>query len=126
MQIWLEGEEVLLHTTAHTLQIWDLRNMRSPMDSVRLDCGVNRYMYRLLFKSDIILLFILDFFLVPRLAVSHDDRGILAVPLDNRHIKLYDLKGSRLAHSSKNSRTVSFSLSLPSPQFYYAIRVHSL
>ena len=82
------------------------------MDSVRLDCGVNRY--RLLFESDIIiLLFILDFFLVPRLAVSHDDRGILAVPLDNRHIKLYDLKGSRLAHSSKNSRTVSLSLPLP-------------
>ena len=57
-------------------------------------------------------------FFLSRLAVSHDDRGILAVPLDNRHIKLYDLKGSRLAHSSKNSRTVSVSLSL---LFSYAI-----
>ncbi len=23
-------------------QIWDLRNMRAPVDSVRLECGVNR------------------------------------------------------------------------------------
>ena len=25
------------------LQIWDLRNMRSPLDSLRVDCGINRY-----------------------------------------------------------------------------------
>ena len=48
--------------------------MRSPVDSIRQDCGVNR------------------------LSVSHDERGLLAVPLDNRHIKLYDLTGSRVAH----------------------------
>ena len=60
-----------------------------------------------------------------RLAVSHDDRGILAVPLDNRHIKLYDLKGSRLAHSSKNSRTVSLSLSLSYFTDHDTIYTHS-
>lgn len=56
--------------------------MRSPMDSLRLDCGVNR------------------------LSVSHDERGILAVPLDNRHIKLYDLTGNRLANLPRRNRQV--------------------
>ena len=40
-----EGEREMFVLTLHNviiLQIWDLRNMRSPMDSVRLDCGVNR------------------------------------------------------------------------------------
>ena len=57
--------------------------MRSPVDSIRLDCGVNR------------------------LSVSHDDRGLLAVPLDNRHIKLYDLTGSRVANLPRRNRQVS-------------------
>ena len=56
--------------------------MRSPLDSVRLDCGINR------------------------ISVSHGDRPILAVPLDNRHVKLYDLTGSRLAHLPRRQRQV--------------------
>ncbi len=67
-------------------QIWDLRNMRSPVDSIRLDCGVNR------------------------LSVSHDERGLLAIPLDNRHIKLYDLKGSRVASVPRRNRQVGGSI----------------
>ena len=65
-------------------QIWDLRNMRSPLDSVRLDCGINR------------------------ISVSHGNRPILAVPLDNRHLKLYDLSGSRLAQLPRRQRQVKF------------------
>ncbi|CAI8039990.1 WD repeat-containing protein 37 [Geodia barretti] len=64
----------------HSLKIWDLRNMRSPLDSVRLDCGINR------------------------ISVSHGNRPILAVPLDNRHLKLYDLSGSRLAQLPRRQR----------------------
>ena len=71
-----------------SLQIWDLRNMRSPVDSIRQDCGVNR------------------------LSVSHDERGLLAVPLDNRHIKLYDLTGSRVAHLPRRNRQVLYSVRL--------------
>lgn len=73
-------EHVISGSDDHTVKIWDLRNMRSPVDSIRLDCGVNR------------------------LAVSHDERGLLAVPLDNRHIKLYDLTGSRVAHLPRRNR----------------------
>lgn len=56
--------------------------MRSPLDSVRLDCGINR------------------------ISVSHGNRPILAVPLDNRHVKLYDLTGTRLAHLPRRQRQV--------------------
>ena len=56
--------------------------MRSPLDSVRLDCGINR------------------------ISVSHGNRPILAVPLDNGHVKLYDLTGSRLAHLPRLQRQV--------------------
>ena len=71
-----------------SLQIWDLRNMRSPVDSIRQDCGVNR------------------------LSVSHDERGLLAVPLDNRHIKLYDSTGSRVAHLPRRNRQVPYLLEM--------------
>ena len=44
-----------------------------------------------------------------RLSVSHDDRHALAVPLDNSHIKLYDLAGNRLAHLPRRGGQVGFS-----------------
>ena len=33
----------VLIVVVFSAQIWDLRNMRSPLDSVRVDCGINRY-----------------------------------------------------------------------------------
>ena len=49
-----------------------------------------------------------------RLSVSHDERGLLAVPLDNRHIKLYDSTGSRVAHLPRRNRQV------------YSVRLHNI
>ena len=46
-----------------------------------------------------------------RLSVSLDDRHALAVPLDNSHIKLYDLAGNRLAHLPRRGGQVGFSKS---------------
>ena len=45
-------------------------------------------------------------FFVHRISVSHNDKGILAVPLDNKHIKLYDLAGNRLGQLPRNNRQV--------------------
>ncbi|XP_065890477.1 WD repeat-containing protein 37-like [Dysidea avara] len=53
-----------------SVKIWELRNMKSPISSIRLDCAVNR------------------------VSVSGN---MLAVPLDNRHIRIYSLQGNRLA-----------------------------
>lgn len=56
--------------------------MRYPVASIRLDCGVNR------------------------ISVSHD-KHVLAVPLDNRHIRLYDLGGNRIANLPHRNRKVT-------------------
>ena len=56
--------------------------MRSPVDTIRMDCGINR------------------------LSVSHDERGMLAIPLDNRHIKIYDLSGNRVSHVPRRNHMV--------------------
>jgi len=86
--------------------------MRSPVDSVRVDCGINRCCACMspptlveakdhgdLTCSDPSLIFC-------RLSVSHDDKHALAVPLDNRHIKLYDLACNRLANLPRRHRQV--------------------
>ena len=54
------------------------------------------------------LLYIHYFTHLSRLSVSHDDRHALAVPLDNSHIKLYDLAGNRLAHLPRRGGQVGF------------------
>lgn len=72
-------DNVISASDDHTVKIWDLHNMRYPVASIRQDCGVNR------------------------ISVSHDHH-VLAVPLDNRHIKLYDLGGNRLANLPHRNR----------------------
>ncbi|EYC25759.1 hypothetical protein Y032_0011g1370 [Ancylostoma ceylanicum] len=62
-----------LCTKAATLcfQVWDLRNMRSAISTIRLSSAANR------------------------LSVSRT-HGAIAIPLDNRHVRIYDLAGNRL------------------------------
>ena len=55
--------------------------MRYPVASIRLDCGINR------------------------ISVSQDHR-VLAVPMDNSHIRLYDLGGNRIATLPRRNRKV--------------------
>ncbi|XP_003387860.1 PREDICTED: WD repeat-containing protein 37-like [Amphimedon queenslandica] len=66
------SDDVVSASDDHTVKIWDLHNMRYPVASIRLDCGINR------------------------ISVSHDHQA-LAVPMDNSHIRLYDLGGNRIA-----------------------------
>ncbi|CAI5443988.1 unnamed protein product [Caenorhabditis angaria] len=54
-----------------SVKIWDLRNMRSSLASIRLSSAANR------------------------VAVSKQN-GIIAIPMDNRHVRIYDLNGNRL------------------------------
>eukprot|EP00116_Pleurobrachia_bachei_P010934 sb/3471196/ len=48
--------------------VWDLRNMRTPITTIHCDASVNR------------------------LAVSENTHHTLAVPFDNRHVRLYDMQ----------------------------------
>lgn len=61
-----------------TVKVWDLRNMRSPLATIRSDSAVN--------KLDV------------------STAGIIAVPHDNRQIRLYDMSGQRIARLSRSSR----------------------
>lgn len=78
--VFSQRDNVISGSDDHTVKIWDLRKMRSPTDSIRLDIGVNR------------------------IALSQYENGVLALPLDNGHIRLYDLAGNRLAQIPRRDR----------------------
>lgn len=54
--------------------------MRSALTTIRLDSAVNR--------------------------ISVSNGGIIAIPHDNRHIRLFDLNGQRIARLPRTSRQV--------------------
>ncbi|KAE9420221.1 hypothetical protein Angca_009492, partial [Angiostrongylus cantonensis] len=62
---------VLSANTSFVSEVWDLRNMRSSISTIRLSSPANR------------------------LSVSHA-HGVIAIPLDNRHVRIYDMAGNRL------------------------------
>lgn len=74
-----------LNTPCLFPQVWDVKNMRSPLATIRLDSPVNR------------------------LAVSSSN--VIAIPHDNRHVRLYDLSGNRLARLPRSNRQVNVFLS---------------
>lgn len=72
------GDKVVSGSDDRTVKVWDLKNMRSPLTTIRLDSPVNR------------------------LAVSN--QHTIAIPHDNRHVRLYDLNGVRLARLPRSNR----------------------
>ncbi|XP_013773727.1 WD repeat-containing protein 37-like [Limulus polyphemus] len=72
------GDKVVSGSDDRTVKVWDLKNMRSPLTTIRLDSPVNR------------------------LAVS--SQHVIAIPHDNRHIRLYDVTGARIARLPRGNR----------------------
>ncbi|CAG0887570.1 unnamed protein product [Cyprideis torosa] len=77
--VFTQEDKVVSGSEDRTVKVWDLRNMRSPVAAIQLDSAVNR------------------------LAVNGS--GVIAIPHDNRHIRLYDTQGNRLARLPRNDRT---------------------
>uniref|UniRef100_A0A1B6CX31 WD repeat-containing protein 37 n=1 Tax=Clastoptera arizonana TaxID=38151 RepID=A0A1B6CX31_9HEMI len=71
-------DKVISGSDDRTVKVWDLRNMRSPLATIRSDSAVNR------------------------LAVSSS--GVIAIPHDNRQVRLHDLGGQRIARLPRTSR----------------------
>lgn len=63
------------------MKVWELRNMRSALTTIRTDSAVNR--------------------------ISVSPGGVIAIPHDNRQIRLFDLNGQRIARLPRTSRQVT-------------------
>ncbi|CAB1317580.1 unnamed protein product [Coregonus sp. 'balchen'] len=70
-----------------TVKVWDLKNMRSPIATIRTDSAVNR------------------------ISVSVNQR-IIALPHDNRQVRLFDMSGVRLARLPHSNRQDNSSCNL--------------
>ncbi|CAH1241171.1 WDR37 [Branchiostoma lanceolatum] len=74
------GDNVVSGSDDRTVKVWDLKNMRSPLATIRTDSAINRISVSPLHK-------------------------VIAIPHDNRHIRLFDLQGVRLARLPRSNRT---------------------
>lgn len=59
-------------------------------------------------------------FHIGRLSVSNN---IIAIPHDNRHIRLYDLNGNRIARLPRSNGQVSVSISIIGFGLYFNIMI---
>uniref|UniRef100_A0A8C9SNX8 WD repeat-containing protein 37 n=1 Tax=Scleropages formosus TaxID=113540 RepID=A0A8C9SNX8_SCLFO len=73
------GDNVVSGSDDRTVKVWDLKNMRSPIATIRTDSAVNR------------------------ISISVGQR-IIALPHDNRQVRLFDMNGVRLARLPRSNR----------------------
>ncbi|XP_006001112.1 WD repeat-containing protein 37 isoform X2 [Latimeria chalumnae] len=77
--VFTVGDNVVSGSDDRTVKVWDLKNMRSPIATIRTDSAVNR------------------------ISVSVGQR-IIALPHDNRQVRLFDMSGVRLARLPRSNR----------------------
>ncbi|KAJ8272478.1 hypothetical protein GJAV_G00089560 [Gymnothorax javanicus] len=77
--VFTVGDNVVSGSDDRTVKVWDLKNMRSPIATIRTDSAVNR------------------------ISVSVNQR-IIALPHDNRQVRLFDMTGARLARLPRSNR----------------------
>lgn len=76
--VFSRQDKIVSSSDDRSVKVWELRNIRSPLATIRGDSAANR------------------------LAVS--STGVIAIPHDNRQIRLFDLSGQRLARLPRTSR----------------------
>ncbi|CAG5107715.1 Similar to wdr37: WD repeat-containing protein 37 (Xenopus laevis) [Cotesia congregata] len=76
--VFTREDKIVSGSDDRSVKVWELRNIRSPLATIRGDSAANR------------------------LAVSSN--GVVAIPHDNRQIRLFDLSGQRLARLPRTSR----------------------
>ena len=76
--LFTTDDKVVSSSDDRYVKVWDLKSMRIPIASVHFDSPINR--------------------------ISVSKKGIIAIPHDNRQIRLYDTNGNRLARLPRNDR----------------------
>ncbi|KAK6635541.1 hypothetical protein RUM44_000793 [Polyplax serrata] len=76
--VFTKEEKVVSGSDDRSVKVWDMRNMRSPLATIRSDSAVNR------------------------IAVSH--AGVIAIPHDNRQVRLFDLNGQRIVRLPRSNK----------------------
>lgn len=84
--VFTREDKIVSGSDDRSVKVWELRNIRSPLATIRGDSAANR------------------------LAVS--STGVVAIPHDNRQIRLFDLTGQRLARLPRTSRQVNNEINL--------------
>ncbi|XP_034411703.1 WD repeat-containing protein 37 isoform X2 [Cyclopterus lumpus] len=77
--VFTVGDNVVSGSDDRTVKVWDLKNMRSPIATIRTDSAVNR------------------------ISVSVTQK-VIALPHDNRQVRLFDMSGVRLARLPRSNR----------------------
>ncbi|XP_018397384.1 PREDICTED: WD repeat-containing protein 37 [Cyphomyrmex costatus] len=76
--VFTREDKIVSGSDDRSIKVWELRNIRSPLATIRGDSAANR--------------------------LSVSSTGIVAIPHDNRQIRLFDLSGQRLARLPRTSR----------------------
>ncbi|KAJ0173643.1 hypothetical protein K1T71_010792 [Dendrolimus kikuchii] len=76
--VFTREDKVVSGSDDRSVKVWDVRNMRSALATIRSDSSVNR--------------------------VGVSGGGLIAIPHDNRQVRLFDLQGQRLARLPRSSR----------------------
>uniref|UniRef100_A0AAY5EBK4 WD repeat-containing protein 37 n=1 Tax=Electrophorus electricus TaxID=8005 RepID=A0AAY5EBK4_ELEEL len=97
--VFTVGDNVVSGSDDRTVKVWDLKNMRSPIATIRTDSAVNR------------------------ISVSANQR-IIALPHDNRQVRLFDMTGVRLARLPRSNRQVGSDTLCPSLLSPIPLRQH--
>uniref|UniRef100_A0A672H952 WD repeat-containing protein 37 n=1 Tax=Salarias fasciatus TaxID=181472 RepID=A0A672H952_SALFA len=77
--VFTVGDNVVSGSDDRTVKVWDLKNMRSPIATIRTDSAVNR------------------------ISVSTNHK-VIALPHDNRQVRLFDMSAVRLARLPRSNR----------------------
>ncbi|RWS20537.1 WD repeat-containing protein 37-like protein, partial [Leptotrombidium deliense] len=74
---FLGTDKVVSGSDDRTVKVWDLKNMRSPLTSIYVEAPINK------------------------LGVSQQ-HNYIAIPLENRNVRLYDCNGNRICRLPRN------------------------